>query len=537
MRTLFLCLLIICASTFRFIAQTPLLSPTITSVTNASVGFDNNGAFEIIWYNNTVPTDIDSFIIYKYTGWNTQENIPQYQAIDKIVYDGQSIYRFTPIDELNKVVFYAVEVVPKNKTLYKTSSTNLTRVPWKDAPSNILLQIESDTCNGTITLKWNKFYGWGSISRYLYRIEYTANSGPIETIYFNGSEYLENDTLVVLPNNNASTFTLSNGVTYAFRVTVINPTEGFTCTSNVVSYTPKIPKVARWINADGLKVLSKNKVEVTFTIDPENELNKLLIYRSNYDNRDFEPIDTILLDDGNMATFIDSTLNDLDKNHYYYKATLINPCNVAIGSIESNIVSNILLTLSVPQPPQNKNLLSWDFYRYFRGDVKEYIVHRYRKAETLQIGTTIDNKMVDDLSDIKNKQVLEEVCYQVEAVEENNPYGINGHVWSNEACMTIQATVEMPKYLLLGKDCKSKAEVPFIFPVNAFTPSNFYMAIFDRWGTKVFETDDPSEGWYGDKNGSIVPQGAYLYYIKFSGNDNVYKEQKGTFVVMCPEKM
>ncbi len=74
---------------------------------------------------------------------------------------------------------------------------------------------------------------------------------------------------------------------------------------------------------------------------------------------------------------------------------------------------------------------------------------------------------------------------------------------------------------------------PFFVP-NAFTPNDdglndyffnagyemnlqsFQMAIWNRWGQKVFETDNPNSQWNGKaKDGKQVAEGVYVYQIKF----------------------
>lgn len=46
--------------------------------------------------------------------------------------------------------------------------------------------------------------------------------------------------------------------------------------------------------------------------------------------------------------------------------------------------------------------------------------------------------------------------------------------------------------------------------------TNYRLQIFDRWGTKVFETTEFEQGWNGSKNGSdhFVDTGIYTYFIK-----------------------
>ncbi|MBI2279081.1 MAG: gliding motility-associated C-terminal domain-containing protein [Bacteroidetes bacterium] len=43
---------------------------------------------------------------------------------------------------------------------------------------------------------------------------------------------------------------------------------------------------------------------------------------------------------------------------------------------------------------------------------------------------------------------------------------------------------------------------------------NYHFMIFDRWGEKLFETDDLNEGWDGTYNGNPVATGVYVWKIK-----------------------
>ena len=48
---------------------------------------------------------------------------------------------------------------------------------------------------------------------------------------------------------------------------------------------------------------------------------------------------------------------------------------------------------------------------------------------------------------------------------------------------------------------------------------SFECYIFNRWGVKVAEFTDPSQGWDGKYNGKYVPSGVYYYVIKAEGAD------------------
>lgn len=73
--------------------------------------------------------------------------------------------------------------------------------------------------------------------------------------------------------------------------------------------------------------------------------------------------------------------------------------------------------------------------------------------------------------------------------------------------------------------------VPDIFTPNsdgrndAFRPSfqqeltTYELEIYNRWGERVFSSNDPLEGWDGKFKGSIVPSGVYIYQYKGIGVD------------------
>lgn len=48
---------------------------------------------------------------------------------------------------------------------------------------------------------------------------------------------------------------------------------------------------------------------------------------------------------------------------------------------------------------------------------------------------------------------------------------------------------------------------------------SFECHIFNRWGVKLAELTDPSQGWDGKHGGKVVPSGVYYYVIKARGAD------------------
>ena len=95
------------------------------------------------------------------------------------------------------------------------------------------------------------------------------------------------------------------------------------------------------------------------------------------------------------------------------------------------------------------------------------------------------------------------------------------------------------------KTVEVKPEFTFYIP-NTFTPNGdnlndnftgkgeeiteFDMTIFDRWGNKIFQTNDMIKGWDGRANGgtNIAQQDVYVYQVNLkdvSGKPHFYEGQ------------
>jgi gliding motility-associated-like protein len=89
------------------------------------------------------------------------------------------------------------------------------------------------------------------------------------------------------------------------------------------------------------------------------------------------------------------------------------------------------------------------------------------------------------------------------------------------------------------------------FVPNAFTPNEdglndiflpqfsavpfvYDLKIFDRWGNKVFETNDPYKPWLGNVNGGdhYVEPGVYVWMMTVGRDDIDSKEIKGHVTVV-----
>jgi gliding motility-associated-like protein len=75
------------------------------------------------------------------------------------------------------------------------------------------------------------------------------------------------------------------------------------------------------------------------------------------------------------------------------------------------------------------------------------------------------------------------------------------------------------------------------FTILGAIPVVNHLAIFDRWGVKVFEADhfypaDPNSGWDGTMGGRPEPPGVYVYYAEMQCPTGGVFIRKGTVVLI-----
>jgi gliding motility-associated-like protein len=85
--------------------------------------------------------------------------------------------------------------------------------------------------------------------------------------------------------------------------------------------------------------------------------------------------------------------------------------------------------------------------------------------------------------------------------------------------------------------------VPHIYIPNIFSPNNdgnndlffvrgmgittFNLMIFDRWGKKVFESTDATQGWDGTCDGKLLEEGVFVYFVTATLEDGAEIKETG----------
>ena len=71
-----------------------------------------------------------------------------------------------------------------------------------------------------------------------------------------------------------------------------------------------------------------------------------------------------------------------------------------------------------------------------------------------------------------------------------------------------------------------------VFRIESGSISKINLQIFNRWGEKVFETDDPGKGWDGFYQGKLCPTDYFVYVVKYKGKKTPWRYQRGYFYIL-----
>jgi gliding motility-associated-like protein len=92
--------------------------------------------------------------------------------------------------------------------------------------------------------------------------------------------------------------------------------------------------------------------------------------------------------------------------------------------------------------------------------------------------------------------------------------------------------------------------VSAVYIPNAFTPNenglnevfkpvvsdvyDYEFSIYNRWGEKLFQTNNGDEGWNGMYKGRLCEEGVYTYKLNYARRDNKKHYEKAGFVLLLP---
>lgn len=132
---------------------------------------------------------------------------------------------------------------------------------------------------------------------------------------------------------------------------------------------------------------------------------------------------------------------------------------------------------------------------------------------------------VDTLQRNLNYQYIEGGYHHIYQVV-TNEFGCTDTA-HNALFVEPQTTFYIPTAFTPDNDDFNEVFMPIILDV-----SKYQFEIYNRWGNKIFETDNTKEGWNGRINGKVAPDGVYVWRIKYRNHRDIFHEHQGHFSLL-----
>lgn len=372
------------------------------------------------------------------------------------------------------------------------------------------LKGDVDRCNRRVDMTWNPYRNWESGVKE-YRVYFLESGRSPQYIGKNSAEMDTGMSHHEVPMNESFCYVVE---------AVAN--DGTTALSDKECFYVDFPEPPSYHYLSSASVLPGNEgIEVRSLVDSLAEAPLFRLERVG-PNGGFEELGTYPHNGGPEFSITDTAV-DPTEGSFSYRVTALDSCRNEI--LSSNLGKSIHLKADATREPP-LNVLQWTSYGDWEGDVSGYEIHRIDREKGVDMLLDVVSPQKRSYEDDVREDVEDEngrYCYYVKALETDNPRDRNEVARSNEACAFQEPYVWIPNaYMVNGTSEDFK-------PVTGHVLEEGYrMSIYDRWGQRIFETEDPEEGWKGRVNGKeLAPEGVYVYHIMFRTSYGKRIEKRG----------
>jgi gliding motility-associated-like protein len=384
---------------------------------------------------------------------------------------------------------------------------------FEQSHNTIRLQAKQSKCDQTISLSWNLYKNWvNPIARH--DIWVSVNGRAPYLFASAGAK----DTAYVIRN-------VPDRDKYNIVVKAVQSITNIVSQSNDTTVVADIIQPVKTLIMKNATVNDKGQVEIVWRWNLTAKVDSVRILRGTSDSsyqeiRRFKP--TYPLDD--EAFFVDTSARTSDFT-YYYKVETKDDCGARRISNHARTFLLKINSLNISR----QNRLIWEAYTFPLGGVLGYQPNRIINNAVTPIGLPLDVTSLEFLDAVSVDEPR--VCYRVGA---NYKYTLPDG--SSEEATSLSNTVCLDQFskIWMPNAFTPNGRNPEFRPLLAFTNniSSYNMQIYDRWGSRLFQTSDTAQGWDGKHNATDMPQGAYTYYIRLVQSNKEIVEKTGVLMLI-----
>lgn len=295
----------------------------------------------------------------------------------------------------------------------------------------------------------------------------------------------------------------------------------------------RIPAPYKWCTIAELNTPVPSVHMIEATVEEDRHVN---LRWTSSDEPDFKEFEVYKYPRGSVRNSMvpdyyvsDTTLSDssfdVDHQSFCYEVIVIDKCGHISKS--SNPACNVVIKGNTKEWPDYYFDLYWQNYIGWDNGVENWELQRRHDGQfqfqsiILQKDSTYRDQNLDyDWGGYE---------YRVIATEKlaNGQLDYRASSESNWIYLIQPPEVWVPDAFTINNDGIN--EVWGTFPLFV---KNYNMKVFDRWGKKIWESDQKKRQWDGVYNDEQVPDGVYAWLMTFDGWDDKTYQKTGTVMVL-----
>lgn len=317
---------------------------------------------------------------------------------------------------------------------------------------------------------------------------------------------------------------------YCLKISTVNTETGVTASSNSWCKEIQFPPKPNYLYTRSVSVgpLSE-KIELVLDVDNAVPDPAYIIERFHIDSLVFYPLDTLKT----TSSIIEYTdFQSMPANHpETYRISVLDSCEIMV--LQSEPVSSVFLAVT-PQSA-SVNQLSWNAYEgWEQGPIAYVVQKRTLRDSPFEDVAYLGSNTVSYTHELPidgNDALSGNIYYRIMAT--GNTFSNDNFtdtIYSNVVWIEREVAVFIPN--AFNPQSQNPQNRVFMPRFSFFSPGKYSMTIYDRWGGRMFETDNPENSWDGQMPGGTAPAGVYSYVIWFTDIDGNEQEKRGVVLLV-----
>lgn len=444
----------------------------------------SNGNVKLAW--ETKPLDGIRYIVNAAVGGSSQvlaTNLRENTYIDTRGLAAQNIEYYSI-----SAVLDCGYTIPEPDSFFHTSHLSLT----------------VDQCGGAVTFDFTPFSYW--------------TTGTSAATLFVVREGHEVDSLDISVGERSFVYDLiDNDQNYTFYVREEGSNDQQRAYSNPVSIHTSFYEPIEWITIDDFSFDEFNRATISWKTNPHTPDSAFQLS----DDAQVLAIPSADLITHSQPYRYGFELNEAPGVGNMYQIMLQDSCENAVTSrsktplfTQGNLTSN------------NELRIQWTDVSNDEWMIHEYEIHARTQGSFTSLGT-VDGSTFQFDHAFESGANIDSVCYYVTAAGEVlYPDGVGTlSLRSNTVCLFGETIVEIPN----AHSSYQEAYKPIVVPKSNLT--SYVFRIFDRYGSLVFETENPDEGWNGRYQGKMGFSDVFVVQVEITNSQGELIEKTGSLVL------